>query len=867
VSALADILHWSAQRPPWQRDALRRLVIEGQLHEEDIEELVHLCRAEHGLSDEEDQPPVPQPLAQDDLPGRPSAQGTVELIGIRDPEGVNALAQQQKLSFSADGMTIVFGYNGTGKTGYARILKSVCRARARGRRVLGNVFSRAQTQVPCATVDYRVAGSTKTLHWKDGQPAPPELSNVSFFDSDCAAVHVAEANQLAYTPMGLDLLPRLVAVCQRVQERLETHRDAERRLKPQSLCEPQAAQGTNVRDLLDHLGSRANLQNLRKLSTLKPQETKRIDDLQKTLAADPVEMANVLRQRRRRIERIHQGVSQIEKLLDSGSEQALKEASEDAAAKDEAVNLAAQAAFQNEPLRHVGSDAWRHLWEAARRYSQSDAYPAAPFPVTKDARCVLCQQPLGVDAAARLERFEQFVKDDTQRVAEEARRDLDQRIGVVRDVSTGTRVFRDELADLALCDKPVHEHCRRYLVFARLRRRALLRATRSDAWSDIPDLVSAPADGLAETLSQLDLQARELDGAAKSDERKRLTKELSELEARRWVATVLEDVEKEFKRLRTLSALEKGIGSCATTGITRMSSELTQKYVSSVLRSRFIGEVDELGAKDVRVRLSPAGGRYGAPRFQITLQGAEEAVVRDVVSEGEFSCIALAGFLAELATADESSTIILDDPVCSLDHRWRRRVAERLVREAKQRQVIVFTHDVPFLFELVELCEKTDVPLGQCYVDRYAEGTGVCLDGAPWIAMNVGQRLSFLKNSLQEAAAIKRRRGDPEYTPAARRIYGLLRETWEQAVQDVLLYRVVVRFGRDVQTQRLSHLTDISDDDVRAVKHGMTKCSRFLEGHDEPGASNDPIPDPDEIRGDLELLETWIKSLRKRGRN
>ena len=42
------------------------------------------------------------------------------------------------------------------------------------------------------------------------------------------------------------------------------------------------------------------------------------------------------------------------------------------------------------------------------------------------------------------------------------------------------------------------------------------------------------------------------------------------------------------------------------------------------------------------------------------------------------------------------SAIVFDDPVLSLDHRWRKRVAKRLVEETKNRQVIVLTHDLVF---------------------------------------------------------------------------------------------------------------------------------------------------------------------------
>lgn len=50
--------------------------------------------------------------------------------------------------------------------------------------------------------------------------------------------------------------------------------------------------------------------------------------------------------------------------------------------------------------------------------------------------------------------------------------------------------------------------------------------------------------------------------------------------------------------------------------------------------------------------------------------------------------------------------IVFDDPVSSLDHRRRERVAKRLAAEAVQRQVIIFTHDIYFLCLLEEEAKR-----------------------------------------------------------------------------------------------------------------------------------------------------------------
>ena len=68
--------------------------------------------------------------------------------------------------------------------------------------------------------------------------------------------------------------------------------------------------------------------------------------------------------------------------------------------------------------------------------------------------------------------------------------------------------------------------------------------------------------------------------------------------------------------------------------------------------------------------------------------------------------------------------------------------------------------------------------------------------------MSVSKRLGVLRNELQTAGAILRKGDRAAYEQKAECIYKRLRQTWERAVEEVLLNRVLVRFGDAVETQR-----------------------------------------------------------------
>jgi hypothetical protein len=103
-----------------------------------------------------------------------------------------------------------------------------------------------------------------------------------------------------------------------------------------------------------------------------------------------------------------------------------------------------------------------------------------------------------------------------------------------------------------------------------------------------------------------------------------------------------------------------------------------------------------------------------------------------------------------------------------------------------------------------------------------------------------------------------------EYETQAQRVYGLLREAWERAVEEILLNGVVERFRNSVETHRARNLARITDEDVRVIDRAMSKCSTWLPGHDQAAAQNTPIPGPEELVQDIEELESWVRKARKR---
>jgi energy-coupling factor transporter ATP-binding protein EcfA2 len=863
MKVLQEIIAWSADRPTWQRDALRRLFLAGELSGDDIQALTEICKGDHGLVEK----PEAQPLATVHAPTGEGTTAAVSLVSIFHHQGVNALAEDQTLKFDP-GLTIVYGDNGAGKTGYIRILKQACRARG-PEAILGNVIAGGAPPRPTVNIKFKVGDETTPREWNAGD-ADEYISRVSIFDTHCAAVYLNERTDVAFMPFGLDLFDKLVKACRAVRARLEL----EQRALNSNVLAPIVAQmpaGTAAARLAGSISSLTKPEAVRAVTRLSPEEEARLAFLEKSLldlqTNDPQKLSAQLTIRAGRVHALGQHLKALENALSDAEIEALFNVRTDGRRKSEEAKRLREATFPQNLLPGTGSDEWKAMWEASRHFSQEQAYPGMVFPVNEDgSKCVLCQQDLDHAAAHRLRQFEDFIASSTEKELRQIRGDFALRRNAITSLKTTTDTVQEAIKELRL------EHdSKAEIISIAIAQNEKRRAAVTSALADDKDLAEdcpalASTSGEAQSVAvEIDARSKSLREGANTEMRKKLVDEAQELRARialgKQEKTILDEIENKKK----IAAYGQCIDETKPTAITAKSSQVTKALVSEKLKQSFKTElVDNLRFNHVEIELKEVGGAEGVFYHKLVLTRNPGVDVPKVVSEGEQRCISIAAFFAELSTADDPSAIVFDDPVSSLDFEWRSNVAKRLVEESKHRQVIVFTHDVVFLLALKQYAADANiVPLDQ-HVRRQSKGAGVCSDELPWVAMPVKGKIGYLRKSYQAAEKLSRDGNQDAYEHEAKYLYGMLREAWERALEEVLLGGVVERYRSSVQTNRLAPLSDITDADCKTVETAMTKCSTWLPGHDQAAAARAPVPGTTELKNDIDALDAWVKSIRAR---
>ncbi|CAN5344833.1 hypothetical protein BH11PLA2_BH11PLA2_52690 [soil metagenome] len=292
VSAPHEILKWSSNRPDWQRDALRRIITQDTLVEADLIALDRLCRAKHQADFCTDPPVVSDPLSEAHLPPAPGAESSVTLLSIGNMQRVNRLPTDQSLTFGDNaGLTVIYGDNGSGKSGYVRVIKKACRTRGALPVIRPNAFAPATTLPASADIVCRVAGVTPTISWNDGAVSDGRLANVFVFDDSTAGHYLEEDAPASFSPSGLDILPKLSKACDLITARIQTEIDAIKSEITANAKYWKTTSSTVVGKLIDQLTGDTKKTDVEALALFSPKQALRLTELKEALKSDPKQKA------------------------------------------------------------------------------------------------------------------------------------------------------------------------------------------------------------------------------------------------------------------------------------------------------------------------------------------------------------------------------------------------------------------------------------------------------------------------------------------------------------------------------------------------------------------------------------------------
>jgi ABC-type hemin transport system ATPase subunit len=853
---------WLSERPKWLQTAAAQIIENRRRPDEDeMANLVALCKDE--AVGKKDAPFIGITVGSlTAAPGNPP----VHIRQLLEVSGVNALKEGTGIDFGIANVTVVYGQNGAGKTGFSRLLKHACGSRAK-EDILSNVFEDGHFPAK-AKISIAQSGEVQSpIEWAIDAPTHRLLRDVHIFDSKSAQLYMGPKNEARYEPRKMLFLSSLITVCDGVAKSLETEKAVLVKRMPAIPPNLATTAGALWASGLTATTTVADVE--KRCAYDQPNDDERIAGEQALNEKDIPGKLGLVTKNIVTLQAFNLGIGALKMSFSVEKITSLVAARMDSQSKRKIASEDAKKIFAQAPLDGIGQDSWLALWRQAQKYSESLAYPGIAFPVTADeGRCVLCQQELDEQAKLRLNSFETFVKGGLEAEAVAAEKVLK---AACVDIPTmpakdawklqcGVLKLSDEIADAT------------YLALK----------ARWEGINTATELIGIPEfdwtqleNQVASLILPLTSEQKTLTELQQDGKRKLLAAQVLELQASQWLSQNKVSISEEIARLAAYKRIEKAVALARTNALTTKKNELGENELSIEYRARFATELKELGG--MRIPIAPESKKEGKGKisFELAIKGSKKpSGAGRVLSEGETRIVALAAFLADMGGSSNSSPFIFDDPISSLDQSFEEAVVGRLVEISKTRQVVIFTHRL----SVVALVESA--------VDRIkskAKNEGVespvSLNVQSLYRMNnvsgIVNQLSIRHSNPQGAANGLRDQtvsqlgklqdaGDVQgYEMLAKSVCSDFRILVESCVEKILMNDVVARFRRSVETKnKIVALSKITSTDCALIEDLMTRYSSFE--HSQPNELPGDLPDLEQIKADTKALAAWIDEFKKR---
>ena len=748
------------------------------------------------------------------------------LTKLSDVKNVNALAPKQDIDFNPN-LTVFFGENGAGKSGYVRILKTIASVR-NAEPILPNV-RKPREGAPSASLAYRLGKQAETtIEWKGEQGLRP-LNRLDVFDSRGLVSHVDEQLTYVYTPGDLALFRLASESLDATRKKLDDER-TQRAPKTNPFVERFSKDVSFFAEIVG-LSAKSKLSGLETISNVTAEEETTLAGLRTNIAdLQGGGTADKLRLVRGELALYRRVASALDILDRFDADGYAAELSTRAAAK-ELQDQEAKEALRSAEIPGVLGENWRAFIDAAEKYAQEIHGAAYP---EKDDACLYCRQPLSEAATSLLKTYrvistragsieagvaKRKAKDASKEIFEfgalRLREDLQEHGRTSPKAVPGDllRLATEFMAQFGILNGQI----------VSLQAPTAVEATKSAA-EQVREGLKTHVQSLEESEKTLSI-----DGDDRTKKIAELLPQKRELEARMMLRDLLPEIRLHVAALQwveTAGEVSKRIQSVSRS-LTETLKIASETLVNADFEDCFKRECTALKAPSVMLDFP---GKKGQPARRKRMTA--EYRLSEVLSEGEQKVIGLADFLAEVSLRQAPSPLVFDDPVTSLDYKRLDHVVQRIVELGRTRQVIVFTHNIWFTMRLLEAYDKDKSSITYYDISENGEVRGIVSRGMSPRLDTWGDK----KKRIEEL--IRRAKGESDHEMRSMFIekgYEELRGACEVVVEQNLLQKVVQSYRRNVMVGNLKAI-NFADLPGAAVELNevFEKACGIIASHKQP---------------------------------
>ena len=395
-SARQRLVGWANQQDGWVRFIVAEILAVRRLLSP---ETLSAIRDQYLIEKQLVPGTAPAPPGLTDDAGDGDSTDPLTLTHLRGCDGVNALTAGQDITFNPR-MTVLFGENAAGKSGYVRVLKLLADVRS-AEVIIPDIHRPSAPSTPRAVVGYSVGSVQDELEWHGERGVPP-FTRLSVFDSRAIDLHLADDVTYVYTPADLAMFGYVHSAIEEVRSLLQE--DINARQPTQNPFVSAFNRGTDVFPRIEALGASTNVSELETLANLSAEERTELDTLKTNIGALSNPSGAEIEMLKGRAA-ILQNLISVGKVLVGFDSVAFAVALEAESAASAAQEESATVVFGDGPLADELRPAWQRFIEAGEQFLATSGQAA--YPETDDV-CIYCRQSLSEAARDLLRSYRSY---------------------------------------------------------------------------------------------------------------------------------------------------------------------------------------------------------------------------------------------------------------------------------------------------------------------------------------------------------------------------------------------------------------------------------------------------------------------------
>lgn len=821
-SVIKRLWEWADNQGKWARTLVNIITTNENVEEVQRMRIFNTLLYEQGLIKDFDIKAVEIP----DSYRQSNTDEKLLLTELSNIQGVNRLAKEQVLKFSPN-LTVIYGNNGSGKSGYGRILKSVGFSYDNNSKVLPDVFGN-DVMDQKANICYRIGERNNTFSWNNSVSST-DLKSIGVFNSDCVKISLDNSRTLIATPVGFHYFNEVSNELNKLSEEVTKLIDT-KSIKPDFINK--LHNGTQAFNFITSLTSETDEETIEFETKYGKEEEQNLHLLNKEKEGLNVQLLkNEIQTYKNKVKELKDLIIKINKMKEVINIDILneyKDALQSLKVYEEERATGIKQSIKELDGNYNESSEFIDFLENAEKYIKT--LEQINYPNEEDI-CIYCGQTLDENARQLIKSYRKLIDNTSKVKIDQLRNKIDVLKKKISQVDSSCLLHHNPFG-LAEDENSVPNELSLFFVEYNKLKDTLLKQSHEILLEQSLELDYELVINFIEKRSEkiLNLQ-KEKEGLLEGIQEKQneINKKMNELKDKKLLHVNKDKLKSYTDNLKTIAELEKIKSLLNTRSLSRISTQARRELIQDQFQEIFKNELKQLKCeKDISLDF---GTQAGSPKIRQAI-GSQYAL-SDVLSEGEQKSIALAHLLTEIKVSNQLGPIIFDDPVNSLDHERINIVAQRLIRLSEERQVIIFTHSILFFNSIEQYMKDRKPNLNYKYytVESKTNSTGHLYEDTPPHKEKFKTYQGKIRDLLNTSAENKEVIG----SAAAIVGYGYLRSAIELLVEDEIFKSFIKRYRRDIKFGQFEEINGQGFDNIKQdLTDIFNEACAYIDAHSNP---------------------------------